>query len=447
MKSAATSAHRAAPLRSPHQRLFRRLLPAGVAILAAIITGACTEQLETGTTCPLLCPGQSVAIRDTVISPVLVFDTTFVGYPVRGTEPAMLLATRGDTMEMRGVVRFDTLISTFRPLNDTAHTISSVDSVRLRLVIDPINRRLPSSVTFEAYDVDGGDPIDTSSATVNARFVSSRRIGTLTLANTAVTDTVYLPLSKSAFMAKLASNPRLRVGLRVFGSGSVWMNVKTEESGLPVLLSYYPTTTDTSVKPIVSAPAAAIDPRLPEEIRRDLNDYQLVAKYNVPVAAAGTMTVGGLPGRRSYLRFNLPSALLDSTTIVRATLRLTQRPFAVGDLKDTIIVNAQVVLAGPAITDLRRASEIIAGAGLFVLDSLALAPRDSGQRSIEMYSLVRSWALQTGVFNSPPRAVVLKGRDESLTPMEAWFFGSKASASLRPTMRISYIPKTEYGKP
>lgn len=447
MKSTATPAHEAAPLRRPLHRLFRRLVPIGMVVVGAAVVGACAEQIEAGTTCPLLCPGQSVAIRDTVISPVLVFDTSFVGYPVRGTEPAMLLATRGDTIEMRGVVRFDTLLNTFTPAKDTARIITAIDSVRLRLVLATENRHLSSSVTFEAYDVDGGDVIDTSAAPVNARFVSSRRIGTLTLASTAVTDTVYLPLSKSVLLAKLASKPRLRVGLRVFGSGSVWMNVKTEEAGLPVLLSYYPTTTDTSVKPIVLAPAAASDVKLSEELRRDLNDYQLVAKYNTPVAPTGTMTVGGLPGRRSYLRFNLPAGIIDSTTVVRATLRLTQRPFAVGDLKDTIIVNAQVVLAGPAVTDLRRASDIIAGAGLFVLDSLALVPRDSGQRNIEMYNLVRSWAGQTGVLNSPPRAVVLKARDESLTPMEAWFFGSKAAAALRPTMRISYIPKSEFGRP
>ena len=52
---------------------------------------------------------------DTVIKPVLAFDSTFVGYPEIGAEQELLLATRGDTLEVRGVIRFDTITTTISP--------------------------------------------------------------------------------------------------------------------------------------------------------------------------------------------------------------------------------------------------------------------------------------------------------------------------------------------
>jgi hypothetical protein len=110
-------------------------------------------------------------------------------------------------------------------------------------------------------------------------------------------------------------------------------------------------------------------------------------------------------------------------------------------------IQAQVVLAGPQVTDLRRASNIISAPGLNVNDSLLISPHDSGQKIVDMFLLLRSWASQDVLPYPPPRAIVLRASPENVLPFEASFFNSLSPAAVRPMMRISYIPKITFGVP
>lgn len=425
---------------------MKRRIVTLLAVLIAAGAGACREELDSGRACPSLCPSQNVGIRDTIINPVLAFDTTLIGYPDRGQEDAMLLATRGDTLETVGVVRFDKLDGVFTPVGDTARAITRVDSSRVRLVLDRRGARLPSQVRFDVYDVDDSTAADTASAAVLALFRPNRLIGSRTFLKDSLKDTVFVPLSDSAVLGKITGKAHLRLGLRVDGSGAVWIRVQTVETGNPALLSYRPSRDTTAkaieVRPLSLTPAGNDAP----EIRSDLTDFTLVSKNAVP-QTTNTISVGGIPGRRAYLRFNVPRYITDSTTVIRASLRLTQRPLAFGDARDTMVVHAHVVLAGPAVIDLRRASNIIGPPGLLVLDSLITSPRDSGLRVFELYGLVRAWGSQTAFLNAPPRAVVLRASPESVLPFESRFFSTSAASPLRPSMQISYIPKTQFGVP
>lgn len=424
--------------------MIRRLTVLLAVVLASGIA-ACGESLNTSNTCPVLCPSQEVTVHDTVVSPVLVFDSTFVGYPDRGDELGMLLATRGDTIETRGVIRFDTLQFTYPVTNDTAHTITMVDSATVKLVLDRTGATLPALVRFEVYDVDDTTAADTSSAAVLAKFVPARRIGGLTILKDSLTDTLRVPLSDSALLSKITTKSRLRLGLRVDGSGSVSVRALTSETGWTATVRFR-ASSDTTVLPIVVG-ALSGTPAVDPEIRTSLLDYQLVAKYRMPPAPPNTMAIGGVPGRRVYLRFNVPGRIIDSTTIVRATLNLTQAPVPFGGSNDSITVKAQAVLASPLVTDLRRAASILGSAGIGIYDSLLVAPADSGVRTIEMYALLRSWSAQSALLNAPPRSVVLRAAAESLHPAEVRFYGTNAPAALRPTMRISYIPRVTFGVP
>ena len=417
-----------------------------LAVVLASSAIACGESLTTSNTCPMLCPSQDVAVRDTIINPVLVFDSTFVGFPDRGNELGMLLTTRGDTVETRGVVRYDSLTYYYPVVNDTARPIAYVDSARLKLVVDTTYPRLlPASVRFELYDVDDSTASDTSSAALNAKFIRSRLIGQITLSKDSVGDTVRVPLADSAVLAKIAAKGRLRIGIRADGSGPVALVLKTIESGITPVLSYRGTK-DSSIAKLVVTPYSS-SPLAEPDIQAELLDFQVIAKYKMPAVPTGTMSIGGLPGRRAYLRFDLPRRITDSTTIVRATLRLTQQRVAFGGGYDTVTIHAHPVLASGQVTDLRRASTLLAAAGTGIYDSLLVSPRDSGQRTIEMYGLVRLWGSQAVLINSVPRSIVLRAGRESLASSEIRFFGSTAPLALRPSMRISYIPRVTFGVP
>ena len=80
-----------------------------LAALGAVASiAACSEKLEAGRSCPLLCPEQAISLRDTVIDGV-VTDTTVLGLPPIGSESYLMLASHGDTAETRVIVRYDTL--------------------------------------------------------------------------------------------------------------------------------------------------------------------------------------------------------------------------------------------------------------------------------------------------------------------------------------------------
>ncbi|MBI1810030.1 MAG: hypothetical protein HYR75_09055 [Gemmatimonadetes bacterium] len=416
-----------------------------LAVVLATGIAACGESLTTSNTCPALCPAQDVAVHDTVISPVLAFDSTFVGFPDRGNELGLLLATRGDTVETRGVVRFDSLLFSYPVPSDTARPITTVDSTRVKIVLDRTRATLPSSVRFEVYDVDDSTADDTTTTAVLAKFVPSRRLGSLTVLKDSLTDTLLVPISDSAMLAKIKAKSRLRLGFRVDGTGSASVIMKTTETGWTTTVTFRPAR-DSTILPITIS-AFSGTPKAQPDLQTTLTDYQVIAKYNMPPAPPNTMSVGGVPGRRTYLRFNLPRYITDSTTVVRATLRLTQVPVAFGGVNDSITVKTHPVLAGPLVTDLRRAATILGSSGIGVYDSLLVVPTDTGVKNVEMYGLVRLWGAQVSLLAPPTRSVVLRASEESLYPTEVRFYGTNAPPALRPSMRITYIPKVTFGVP
>src|SRR5262245_60394391 len=86
----------------------RRMSLVVAALVAVAAVAACTEDYEGGAACPSLCPEQNVVVIDTTFDPVAL-DTTVFPFPTTGTETELLLARRGDTVDTRPVIRFDSL--------------------------------------------------------------------------------------------------------------------------------------------------------------------------------------------------------------------------------------------------------------------------------------------------------------------------------------------------
>jgi hypothetical protein len=84
------------------------LLATSLLVCAVSAIVACSEELNGNAGCPALCPEQNLVSIDTVLDAFVTVDTTVTGYPVIGTEAFLLVATRGDTLDARAVMRFDT---------------------------------------------------------------------------------------------------------------------------------------------------------------------------------------------------------------------------------------------------------------------------------------------------------------------------------------------------
>ena len=453
--------HRSVSPRGSRRRSWLTIL--GAALLA--VTAACAEDLGSGAACPALCPGTEVPLKDTVIQGIS-FERVVPAILLTGTEPELLIADRNDTLQTRAVIRFDSLTARYRAGTDTTTTaVTSVDSTFLHLAILSSRSVLPESFVLRAYDV-GGAGDDTTAAAIEAQLVPSRLVAESTYTRAQAKDSLRLRISDSAVFAAISrptvAERGLRLALVVESTDAVMLRVvPSTSSSFGPRLRYRPNAS-TSTRLVVlprsrtpeSDPSAAVE--LADFVTMPRQPTQPDPSY---------LAVGGLPARRTYLRFDLPEGIVDSATIVRAELRLVQRPSfyqdslrvygdTAGPRRDTVVVLPLIGLAGSSVTDPVRAAQLAQRAlvrysgGLLVdsisLGALRLAPRDSGERRIDIGRLVRRWR---DVTSDAPRSIVLAAESEGAQLGTVLFFSSSADPALAPRLYIRYIPRVGYGLP
>ncbi len=411
-----------------------RLLAAGS---AAVLLGSCTEKLDSSGVCAVLCPPLGGAVQNVTIDAV-AFDTTVQALSGLGAEARLLLATRGDTLDARVVLRFDSLPATFREGTDTAKAITLVDSASLRLRVDTLSIKGSDPVTIEAYDVDT-TANDTSTAAVLALFTPDRFIGSQTFTRAELKDTIDYVLPNAHVLAKAQNGQRLRLGLRAVSTTSSQILFFSGEAGAPPRLRFR-VSADTATQPFGIVPFSKT-PTDDPVAASNLGDYTVFAR-RPPEGAPSDLDVGGIPARRAYFRFDIPSSILDSSTIIRATLLLNQIPNPLLDPTDTVFVIPGLVLAGSAVSDPTKAAQIVTGLGI---DTVKVRPGDSGLKLVELAAAFPVWrALKA---SETPRAIVLRSRNEGLSPLQIRFSSLEAAPVLRPRLRISFTNDVPLGLP
>jgi hypothetical protein len=420
----------------------KRAQPFLIAIVAAVAFGACDEQLDSGSACPVLCPSQAGQVRDTSFIAVAM-DTSVAGFPSKGLEAVMFLASFGDTLQTRGVIRFDTLPTTFHHNNSaTDSTIYAIDTGAVLRVYVANPDTLGQQTTVEAYDVDLGGADDSDPDAAASAFTPDRLLGSKTLSPNAIRDSIDIPIDPAKLLVKVQTDTpqnRLRVGLRVT---TAKLSLYTTNAGPTVapklLFRPSPGDTNVAVSRVDPASASPSEPTLADALK----DY-LIVVVGAPPPPSDVLRIGGLPGRRSYLLFDVPSRLIDSTDIIRATLQLTQTPSpASPSAHDTVGIQQYAVSASTAVTDISRALQLLVGARS---DTVRFVPTDSGPRTFEMIEQINFWR-----FSSPahtPRAMVLRSIHEGTSGGQIDFFSTEAPPSVRPVLKITYLPRTGPGLP
>jgi hypothetical protein len=416
-------------------------------LVVAATVAACAEDYEGGSACPALCPEQSVVVFDTTIDPV-VLDTTINGFPTQGTETELLLARHGDVVDTRPVVRFDSLPIYYNSGATTGDTVIQViDSPYVKLRINRTASRFTQPVTFEVFDVDTTtlDSVsavnDTSTAIEKQLFRPDRLVGSITFDTAQITDSIRIPLDSLTILNKILNQQRLRLGFKATSSAPVQIRIIAFEGGDSPVIRFLPSA-DTTFDALTVLPRSKV-PRSQVTLASDLTDYVHVLAFP-PVPDETFLTVGGVPGRRTLIRFDIPSRILDSSNVLRATLELTQRPVASVDDTLKLTVFPLVVTAGIDITDPGRSAFLTnaPGAGF---DSVQFAPRDSGVIEIEIVNALRAWSLP--ISKTAQRGIVLRAGPESVDPRFISFYSSRAAAHLRPRLRVSYSPVRSFGIP
>jgi len=414
--------------------------------LAGVVAAVgCNEKLDGSLGCPLTCVDQGAQIQTVDLDAVSSATTVLGGLGI-GTAPLMLLANRGDTLDTRVIIRFDTLpgISAVSATDtSTATSLQYADSVYLKLRLDSLASKLGAS-TVSVYDVDTNAGDDTTAATLAPLFTPSRLVGSLAVPAGKLVDSVSIRLPNSFLTSKAAAKAHVRLGVQITAATSASARVFATSTGFgpSITLRNYPDTT--THKPITLLPYSAT-PTTNTSIANSLKDFTIVVK-GTPPAGTGVLAVGGLPGTRAYFRFNVPARIVDSSLVIRATLLLTQVPSSSPDPTDTMRVQPYLVLAGPPVTDPAKAAQIVADTGVVGLKALRTTPASSGVQEVEIAPVFRYWAVQGDTLL--PRAVTLRSSQEDFSPQQALFYGPNAAdPTVRPKLRISYTLRSRIGLP
>jgi hypothetical protein len=420
----------------------KRAVLLGIVASTLTIAVACSDNLDAGKACPVLCPEQVVALKDTMLDPVFG-DTTVLGVPSIGNEVFLMLSSHGDTLDSRAIIRYDTITNTFTGASSTDSTITEVDSAELVVPIAPDDtlRRPTTPVTIEAYDVDTA-ATDTVASILATLFRPDRFLGSKTFAPESLTDTLHIPISTDTVLDRIKNGTKLRVGLRLVARPGFDIRVGSATGGLAVALRIK-ASKDTAATPVIVSPIS-LTPLNQLFLSGPLSDFSILVKGVVP-GDPTLLSVGGPPARRTFLRFNIPAHIIDSTTIVRASLLLTQAPNRFVDTKDSVRVFPVAILSSPTVTDVSSLLQFIGNAGEFGLDSLSLVPNDSGVRSFEIVGLTRLWKQQSAT--SAQRAIALLSGFEAQRPGQIDFYSTRAPVGLRPRLRITYVPASNFGLP
>src|SRR3954469_23287983 len=98
--------------------------------VAMVSIASCSEDVQGGVGCPLLCPQQDTPLKDTTIDAVTL-DTSLTGFPPFGFESTLLLARQGDSLDAGIVTRYDSMPSKFT-IDGKNNDITRIDSVFVR---------------------------------------------------------------------------------------------------------------------------------------------------------------------------------------------------------------------------------------------------------------------------------------------------------------------------
>lgn len=413
---------------------------AAVLVLAGGVT-ACQEDLRGGGACPIVCPDQTLAMRDTVLE-AIVLDSTLLGFPPPGSEQAMLLVHRPDTVSTAVVVRFDQVPREYSPpTGGGVQPALSFDSAALVLRISE-RVALEQPVTFQLFDVDTLAP-DLDLDAVRAQVRPERLIMELSYAiEDTIPTAIRFELDAEEFGDRILDGQRLRFAVRVLSPSSIQFRVLSSATASTPLLELRPVLSTGPVDVDVP-PSTVVPPDMGPSIS-EMSDYTLVLQ-GTPPSPPELLVIGGLPGRRVFMRFEIPAALADTTTVVRAALLLTQVPNSRVGPMDSVSIFPRAVLAHPRLEP-GKAALLLSEPGQLGLIPVRRRPIDDGLVSLDMAQVVRQWrSLDT---LRVQRALVLQAGEEGLAPQELHFYSTEAAdPAVRPRLRITYIPRSPFGLP
>ena len=384
----------------------------------------CQEKLTAPADCPALCPGGQPQVFDEVFTAVSGADSSFVGYVQPRQAGAILVSNGLQGFEERGLVRFLARSATVS-VRDTARSYT-IDSVALSFALIARDTNL-TGLQLLLYRLTPSFDSSTTFADVAPAFVPDSLIATVDVPDTlnaGTVRTVFQGADLSRVEIPASDSGRLALGIRITAPTATGVRLGAVATGSGPIFTTY----------------ATLD--VPDTGTAKLRTISLGPTFNTYVSEVpqvvdpALLAVGGAPSARALLRFDLPSRIRDSATIVRATLELTPVAPITGLPTDPARLLSQAVLA-----DVGAKSPVSSAPGRVPADTLEIG---TSAVSLEAVRLVELWLGAS----SRPSALVLSLTPEAASFSRPVFYSTRAAdPAVRPRLRISYLLSFPFESP
>ncbi len=387
-----------------------------------LFAAACSaERVTAPGVCPQFCAGVSITSRDTVLTTAVYGDSTYTGYvqPFTANE---LIITSGGT-NSRAVLRFFRLLDTIQiNLNDTSRRpVVATDSFRVMVVTGRRSRL--TGLTLSLYRLPY--TVDTTSTYTDVApyFADSMFIRDFPVADSVTFDSLFISIPTTALAPVPGDSGRYALGIALKSPTPAYLALGAAEGFVGATLSRF---VQVDSIPTVRAKRETV-------VSAALDTHIAPPTGAVP---AGVLAIGGAPSARTFFRFNVPNAIIDSSNVVRATLLLIPAAPATGAPGDTLVLLPHGVSSdiGPK-SPVQQA--VVDSSGI---TGARVVPGSADTIKVDVTFLVQNWKSDS---LPPVRTIMVRQSPEGSSFGQVRFWSTN-DALRRPVLRVTYVPPLSY---
>ncbi len=383
--------------------------------LALLAIWGCQERLTAPGSCPDFCPSTLITVVDTVIEGSIARDSAFRGYVSPHRARVLQAAADGQGLLSRAIVRFSPFSE--RIVLVTGDTIGSeivaVDSFRVQLII--ARRSDSAGVQLALHRIPRTVDSATTFAELDPFFDDSTRIVTAEIPDTLENQgAMQIVLPSDAFPAFEMDEREVAIGIALEAPASGFVNLGTLAASSPPILTRF-----------VQVDSAGADTLARQDAKQPVFNSFVFTGLTAP--PADVLFAGGVPSARSILRVDLPSSIIDSTEIVRATLILVPSEPALGAPRDTFSLRAEILAA-----DFGPKSPIVPL--LTDIGSTRVAVGTSDTVRVDITHIVQPWRTDPDA----PRSFAIRVSPEGSGLGELRFGSSRGGNP--PALQLTFVP-------
>jgi hypothetical protein len=378
---------------------------------------ACEESITAPGACPEYCAPGVIGVLDTILMGSVERDSAFQGYVQAFEAPGMQVSGAGASVESRGVIRFRPFSDTVATETGTGLPVVQIDSFGLALNL--IGRTTGvSGIEIVIHRVPATVDSSTTFADLEPYFADSTIIASIAVHDTVAADSLRGTLPSDAFPTPAGDSLRAAIGISVRGDAPAFVSLAAAEFGLGAALTRF-----------VQADSADGELAARSDVMGP--DFDTFVRPLETPLAEGTLAVGGLPSTRSLLRFTLPSAIIDSSTVVGATLILVPIEPAIGAPGASF----QVVPAALGADFGPKSPVILEAPDTLALPGTTVDVGAADTIAVDLTDIFAQWQDNEAL----PHSIMLRIGPEG-SSLGEFRFGSSLHDTARPSLHITFVP-------